>query len=165
MSIGFVLGVLAGGALVWVQWVEPNWFRLRRKTVLVSKPLSRPLDILHLSDLHFPRPRFLMNRFFNRLARLDLDFVLVTGDLIDGESGIRPCLENLKKLKPTRGIYAVLGNHDYRDYPFSDQLVRIHTGRNYGRERKEVTDSLKKALRDSGVRLLLNENISVPTSE
>lgn len=165
MSIGFVLGVLAGSALVWVQWIEPNWFRLRRKTVRVSKPLSRPLSILHLSDLHFTRPRFLRNRFFDRLARLELDFVLVTGDLIDRASGIRPCLENLKKLKPTRGIYAVLGNHDYRNYPIFDQLVRFSTGRHCGRERKEMTESLKDALRKAGIRLLLNENISVPVSE
>ncbi len=151
-------------SVFWVYGVEPNWFRLRRKTVRIGKPLAKPLTLLHLSDFHFTGPRFFLERFFDRLARLDPDLIFITGDLIDGPKGIRPCVRNLKKLKPRHGSYAVLGNHDYREYPLSDQRVRLHTGRNCGRERRE-TEPLKKALARAGVRLLLNENVSVKLSD
>ncbi len=157
-----ILSLLALAALgvIWVHWVEPNWFHLRHETVRIRKSLTGPLTILHLSDLHLTKPRFFMSRFFDRLSRLHVDFVFVTGDLIDGPGGILPCIASLKKLKPRHGIYAVLGNHDYQCYPLSKQLHRIITRKHYGRERSE-TNHLKKALREAGIHLMENQNTLV----
>lgn len=152
------------GLLVWTHWVEPNWFRLRREIVRLRKSLRQPLTILHLSDFHFTKQRFFVERFFNRLACLETDFVFLTGDLIDSPEGIDVCIANLRKLRARKGIYAVLGNHDYRTYPFRDQVVRLLTARICGTERPE-TDRLKRSLREIGVRLLVNEHVLIPLEE
>ncbi len=161
---GFVPFIILCGVLglgfVWAQWIEPNSFCLRRKTVQIKKRLSKPLMILHISDPHFTGRRPLLERFFDRLSRLDVDFVFVTGDLIDGPGGIEPCVASLRKLKPKRGTYAVLGNHDYKIYPFLDQIRRLVTNEHIGKERPE-TGALKEALVRAGIHLLANENRKV----
>jgi hypothetical protein len=158
LILAFGVLTAAGGCFfVWTHAIEPNWFYLRKKRVQVGKTLKEPLTILHLSDLHFTGPRFFLSRFFDRLSAIDLDFVFITGDLIDGNRGIKACVENLRKLKPKKGTFAVLGNHDYRSYPLKDQLFRLFTLENYGRDRPEV-EELKAALREIGVILLANEN-------
>lgn len=161
MPILEIFLILAAGVIVWVQWVEPNWFQLRKKTLRLKKPLPAPLTVLHLSDFHFTRPRLFLDRFFDRLARLEVDFVFVTGDFIDGPKGITPCVRNLKKLRPRQGIYGVFGNHDYEVYPFPGMVKRLFTARSYGWKRPEFED-LKRALREAGVRLLVNENVLAP---
>lgn len=152
-----ILFILLGGIIflwVWTHFIETNWFHLKKVTIRLKKPLARPIQILHLSDLHCVKKRIFLEQFFDRLAKLKTDFVFVTGDLIDHPGGIQHCVRQLKKLKPDRGIYAVLGNHDYRNYfPF------ICTW-----ERPE-THELKQALIETGVRILHNENISVELSQ
>lgn len=159
ISIGF-LAVL----FVWIHWIEPNWFHLRPLTVKVRRPLPRPLRILHLSDFHFTRRRYFVERFFDRLATLEVDFVFLTGDLIDEAGGIAFCAEQLKKLKPKKGIYAVLGNHDYRIYGLHKIWKWILTGKHDSDLRPE-TEQLKQALIQAGVRLLINQNISLPLAD
>jgi predicted MPP superfamily phosphohydrolase len=82
----------------------------------------------------------------------------VTGDLIDGPGGIEPCIANLKKLKPKKGTYVVLGNHDYKIFPFIHQIKRIVTGRIIGVDRPE-TELFKKRLIEEGLGLLINEHV------
>ena len=151
---------LAAAGFIWSHWVEPNWFRLREVRVRTKKRLPEPLSILHLSDLHFTGRQSRLERFFDQLSRLEPDFVFVTGDLIDNEAGIEPCVENLKKLRPRQGTYVVLGNHDYCHYPFINQIKRIITKETFGVERSE-TESLKQALQSAGLHLLTNENVPV----
>ena len=152
--------------LAYVHWVEPNWFRLRRETVRLKRPLAKPLRILHLSDMHFTGRRYFLERFFDRLAGLEVDFVFATGDLIDAAKGIEPCIFNLKKLKPRRGTYVVLGNHDYSTYPFVHQLGRIVTGAHYGVQRpEEVSLRLQTRLTEAGFRLLSNRHVRLSLEE
>ena len=160
-NFDFVLLSLTAFVWIWTQWIETNWFRLRKESIRVKKRLPRPFTVLHLSDFHFTKPRFFLERFFDRLSRLDVDFVFLTGDLIDRSSGISPLLRNLKKLRPKQGIYAVLGNHDYRNYPPFESLFHRFTGRDYSSHRSE-TDQLKKALEEAGIHLLANQNVAVP---
>ena len=92
----WILAFLASGGLVyvWSFWVEPNWFHLKQVKIRVHKPLREPLRILHLSDLHLTKPRFFLERFFNRLSRLEFDFVfLTTLFLLNGgiEFGVLSC--------------------------------------------------------------------------
>ena len=156
------LTALALAGWLWMELVEPNWFQLRRKTVRLKKPLARPLTILHLSDLHFVRENFFLKRFFDCLAPLEVDFVFVTGDLIDAESGIEPCIRNLKKLNPRHGTYVVWGNHDYRIYPPFAALVHLVTGKDFTAPRpQEETERLKRVLEEAGFHLLFNRNVSV----
>ena len=160
-----LLASIAAAALmgwVWVERIEPNWFHLRHKTVRVNKPLPGPLTVLHLSDLHFVKERFFVSRFFEKLERLEIDFVFVTGDLIDAPSGIEPCINHLKKLKPKQGTYVVLGNHDYRIYPPFEALIHLVTGKDFTVPRREgEIGRLKQAVEEAGFHLLLNRNIPI----
>lgn len=156
---------IATGFVLWGFWIEPNWFRLRHETVRLRKPLSRPLTILHLSDFHFVRRRFLLSRFFDQLAKLEPDFIFLTGDFIDELSGIEPCMANLRKLKAKQGIYAVFGNHDYRIYPpFLQWIAMFKFIPHHSLRPKEETEQLKETLEREGIQILINQNISIQLS-
>ena len=46
---------------------------------------------------------------------LDPDIVILGGDYIDTDKKyITPCFDELKKIRSKMGVYAILGNHDYR---------------------------------------------------
>lgn len=154
------LVVLAIGGAVWSGWVEPRWFRLREWSVQVKKPLKRPITILHLSDLHFTRNRKFLSRFFDRLAEQEVDFVFVTGDLIDSPNGIQPCVRQLSKLRPRHGTFVVLGNHDHWIYPSFETLTRLFLGEPPLRERPELAEFVN-TLKGAGIHVLQNENTAV----
>lgn len=85
---------------------------MRHEALPILEPGSRPLTILHLSDLHmapWQRPK---QEFVRSLARLEPDLVVDTGDNLghaDGIAGIRRALE------PFRGVPGVFvhGSNDY----------------------------------------------------
>lgn len=160
-----VLFSVAFSCGIWSFLIEPNWFRLRRHTLAVNKRLGSPaLSCLHLSDLHFTRHRFFLDRFFDRLSSLDIDFVFVTGDLIDSREGIAPCVANLRKLKPKKGTYVVFGNHDYLIYPAFNDIVSLMGRRNLTKSRPE-TEELFQALKGAGFQVLRNESRLVKLGE
>ena len=149
---------------VWVQWVEPHWLRFRKVTVRLKKPLARPLRILHLSDLHTTKHHFHLDSFFDRLVKLelDLDLVLVTGDLIDAESGIAPCVANLKKIQSRLGTYVVLGNHDYRNYHSLRVWRHLFTKKDsYTFRAESQRNRLKEQLSKAGAKVLFNESLRI----
>ncbi len=159
----FILPALAL-LFVWVQWIEPHWLRFRKVTVHVKKPLPRPLRILHLSDLHTTKHHFHLDAFFNRLGAMDLnlDFVFVTGDLIDAESGIAPCVANLKKIQSRLGTYVVLGNHDYRNYHSLRVWRHLFTKTDsYTFRAESQRNRLKEQLSKASAKVLFNESLRI----
>ena len=81
-----------------------------------NKHLERPLKIVMLSDLHagFHNPRAEVGRWVDLINAEHADFILIAGDMIDGN--VRPLkaqgtADELKRLNaPT---IACLGNHEY----------------------------------------------------
>ena len=73
-----------------------------------------------------------------------IDLIALTGDFLDRKRSIPKAIPYLKvfnKLKPTYGIFAVFGNHDYvLSSPYFSQL--------------------KELLNSFGVKTLENENMS-----
>jgi predicted MPP superfamily phosphohydrolase len=99
---------------------------------LFFKTLPAAFDgytVLHLSDLHFgPRDR----RKARRLAALNTppaDLCVITGDLIETDEAIAPCVEAVRDLLSREGTFCVLGNHDYYRYSAWDAY-----------RRKDITD-------------------------
>jgi len=77
-----------------------------------------PLRIAHISDLHFRWWTPFLDRFQRRLARLDFDLLIMTGDFCEWPVNWRQGAAMLRRfLEPFRaplGHYAVPGNHDHR---------------------------------------------------
>lgn len=152
----FVLTCTSFALLVWTTWIEPRLYEINRHTVTIHKWLDHPLKILHLSDIHFAKPDRVLSAFFDRLAKEHFHFVFITGDIMDCEDGIPVCVENVKKLRPSHGMYAVFGNHDYYYYGFADVFIHNFPGQNKPL-REHRAERLKQALEEVGVRVLRNE--------
>lgn len=153
-----VFGVLM---LIYSGWVEPNAFEINEHTISHQKDVSSPVKILHLSDIHFARARPSLTRFFKRLAKIEVDFVFLTGDIIDCTSGIPLCIDHLKMLKPKYGIFAVFGNHDYYDYKVVDAFIHNLKAKDTHPIYDQPIDEFTKKLQKIGVTVLKNESRKV----
>lgn len=142
-------------------WVEPVRYELNLHDVKIHKKLAGPLKILHLTDTHFSNRNKPLSRFFDRLARESVDLVVLTGDIMDCHEGVHLCKENLKKLKPRLGIFAVFGNHDYYDFNWIDDFMHNFPGQTPPRK-KHDTDYFEQELKSIGVHVLRNETREVP---
>ncbi|MDD5218188.1 MAG: metallophosphoesterase, partial [Candidatus Omnitrophica bacterium] len=140
--------------------VETMKFELNRHRITVRKKLPRPIRILHLSDTHFAGDEPVLARFFDRLSREEMDFVFISGDIIDCDAGMFSCLENLKKLKPACGFFAVFGNHDYYDFHILDTIIHNFPGQALPKTMNHV-DLLSEELQTIGVKVLRNETAEV----
>ncbi|HSN53970.1 MAG TPA: metallophosphoesterase [Candidatus Sulfomarinibacteraceae bacterium] len=74
------------------------------------------LVIAQLSDLHLGSliGAGTLKRVIDQIDGLAPDLVVITGDLVDGDAGaVEEMLPELARLGAPRGVYAVLGNHEY----------------------------------------------------
>lgn len=87
------------------------------------------LRILHLSDMHLENISVSPEMITENVRNHDIDLIALTGDFLDRKKSIPkliPYLEELQKLEPTHGIYAVFGNHDYvLQEPYFKQLQEV----------------------------------------
>ena len=74
------------------------------------------------------------------------DIVLIAGDVVDGEPEGYGRIGRLADIRSAHGVYAVLGNHDYRDWDCGNP-------ENYG-----YADSVAGKLGSLGITVLRNEN-------
>jgi predicted MPP superfamily phosphohydrolase len=152
-NIGLFSGgiILSGLAIGMVKWAHD--FRL--KNIYINLPvLPRCFDglkIVQISDLHLGSwsSYHTLEEVIREVNGLGPDMVFFTGDLVNfttGEAGRYE--ELLGKIKAKRGIYAILGNHDYGDYVNWDSP-----------EAKEQNfDDLVELYKRIGWRLLRNES-------
>jgi uncharacterized protein len=162
---GFLLGAAAGllGFEVW-RCTKIGFRSLKVSATDGAKVAFPELRILHLSDIHLTAGRVGMLDRLTFLQRRKWDFVVVTGDLIDDNSGIEPVCRFLERFDTTCGKYAVLGNHDFKSiraaswaswfYMFG-RVVFMNNGRGLG-EANDIA-RLSRNLAESGVCLLRNE--------
>lgn len=110
-----LLGIVAFGVacLLYASLIERNWFVLRRHRIPCLPSGSRPIRILHLSDLHFRKGQRRKQRFIAGCASTEPDLVLATGDFLDEESGIDAAVPAVTQIRPSSGALFVLGSHDY----------------------------------------------------
>lgn len=120
MSPGRALAgvVAAGGAgLAYAGLVERRWYALRHVTVPVLRPAaSRPLRVLHLSDLHLLPGQAHLRRFVREALAHRPDLVVATGDLLGHADTVRDAVELLAPagaVAADRPALAVLGSNDF----------------------------------------------------
>ena len=133
MNWWFVLAVSAVLLLVYAIFIERLRLILDQHVVVLNKQ-RKPgfsLRILHISDLHVGGRslfrRWQLRRWRQRLQTLDYDVVAYSGDLIEDGSGIDPAVAFLVQVAEGRPILAVLGNHDYHNYSWLENILNVHT--------------------------------------
>lgn len=117
------LGLAAGGAgcLAYAGLYEVKAFRLRRYTVPVLPSGSVPLRVLHLSDLHLVPSQHAKQQWVSRLAALDPDLVINTGDNLAHPRAVPSVTQALGRLLGCPGVY-VWGSNDYYGPTFKNPL-------------------------------------------
>ena len=104
------LGLAAAG-LAYAR-LEAVAYRVRRVEVPVLPAGARPLTVLHISDLHlWPRQRRIQS-WLPRLAELEPDFVINTGDNLAHPEAVPAALHAMEPLLDLPGAF-VLGSNDY----------------------------------------------------
>lgn len=112
---------------IWSILIEPRWVAQRVLKAQLPNNKKLGLKVIHTSDWHFTkRPIWRVmtharaNAIIEDINKTNPDIILITGDLIAEEnqkSRFAKTIEDeiaqtLSKLKATKGVYAVLGNHD-----------------------------------------------------
>ncbi|MEY5047903.1 MAG: hypothetical protein RLZZ175_1262 [Bacteroidota bacterium] len=128
-------------------------YRVRRvKLPLANLPKAFDgIKIGQLSDIH-------SGSFFNKTAvkggvemllNEKPDVVFFTGDLVNNTADeLNDYFDIFKHVKAPMGVYSVLGNHDYGDYVQWESKEAKHKN----------LETLKKAERDMGWNLMMNEH-------
>jgi uncharacterized protein len=92
--------------------IERTRWTLRRFEVPVLPVDSRPLTVLHLSDIHMTAGQRGKQDWIRGLDELAPDLVVNTGDNLAGHDAVRPTLDALGPLLDRPGVF-VLGSNDY----------------------------------------------------
>ncbi|MPZ61569.1 MAG: metallophosphoesterase [Propionibacteriales bacterium] len=108
---GVVAGLGAAG-LAYSAGYEVRAFTLRRVDVPVLPPGSRPLTVLHISDLHMTPRQGKKERWIRALAGLQPDLVVNTGDSLGHPDAVQTVVEALEPLLDRPGVF-VFGSNDY----------------------------------------------------
>jgi predicted MPP superfamily phosphohydrolase len=128
---------------------ERNRFALRRFDVPVLAPGSRPLTILHISDLHMTSAQLAKQEWVAGLAELEPDLVIDTGDNLAGFDAVPTVLKALDPLLDRPGAFVTASNDYYAPKPknpfkyFFPHHKRVHGTALPWRD-------LRDALRDRG---------------
>lgn len=125
-------------------FLEPNWIEVtQHEAWFTNLPVEFDgLVVAHLSDLHIRDYGFRERQVRTLLAEEKPGLIVLTGDFtLEGSdpAPIRQFLQSLEALKPTFGIWAVLGNHDHW-YPPT-----------------RGNEAVRRFFNDAGVALLVNE--------
>lgn len=147
--------VLAGNAYGFAR----GWKRLTVSHTDIAleglAPAFEGYRIVQISDLHigtFGRDTAHVRRIVDRIAALEPDLVVFSGDLVNSSPDeLEPFAGELARLAAPDGVVSVLGNHDYcryNRYATPDGAAR-------------ATRRLVRAERALGWRLLMNEHTAV----
>ena len=105
-------GALTGAAGIGYAVLEARAYTLRRWEMPVLPAGSRPLKVLHLSDMHMTPSQGSKQRWVASLAGLEPDLVVNTGDSLAHMRSVPTVLDALGRLLDVPGVF-VLGSNDY----------------------------------------------------
>jgi predicted MPP superfamily phosphohydrolase len=130
-----------------------------------GKPKKPLLTILHLSDFHLrknSKGRRLF-KFVQSLAGLNVDLILITGDLIGSNSSIEYMIEMLAPLKARLGKYAVFGVHDHYDKALTEFIRNMFKRKKSYRKENDIA-GMVRSLKNIGIEALINESRKIEFS-
>jgi predicted MPP superfamily phosphohydrolase len=116
-ALNLVAALLLIATRVYATHVEPNRL-LVREVVLPSSKITRPITLLHLSDIQSNGVGAHEERVFARIREIAPDLILYTGDLVQPLPPLQPGEELARlarlfaTLHPPGGIFGVFGDVD-----------------------------------------------------
>ena len=103
---------LAVAGIGYAAFVERNAFVLREITMPVLTPGSKPLRVLHISDLHMTPDQRRKQAWLRELAAWEPDLVVNTGDNLAHPKAVPAVVQALGDLLSRPGVF-VFGSNDY----------------------------------------------------
>ena len=98
---------------IWAIFIERVWFVVRRRSLAVLPSGSKPITVLHISDVHMAPWQHSKQRWLKGLAsRLEFDLVVDTGDNLGHPAAIEPFIGSIEGLLKRPGVFAH-GSNDY----------------------------------------------------
>jgi predicted MPP superfamily phosphohydrolase len=147
--------------------IEARHLRIREHRVPIAAwPAGTPsLRLVQVSDVHLNSPRRAAwsRRLTRRVAELNPDLVVSTGDMVDAPpADIADQARDWAAVRPALGKFAVLGNHDY--YSGWRGSVEFHRQAGFRLLRGEATD-VGHRLRLAGLDDPTGRHLGVPCSD
>ena len=119
LSAAAAVGALGVVGLAYMAWIEPARPRLEHRTLfLLSLPAELDgLRIGQITDAHLGMPFSTRNLCWAvaQLQRERPEVVVLTGDFVSRAAAIAGLTAGLEGVRAPLGVYAVPGNHDYRE--------------------------------------------------
>lgn len=120
--VGFALGTLVflviwWGILFCRNMIEVNQVELE----IPGLPHSfNGMKVVQISDLHvgtWQSDTNFVSRVVDAVNELNPDVVVFTGDIVNSRADeLTPFMSVLSRIKAPKGVYSIMGNHDYGDY-------------------------------------------------
>lgn len=132
-------------------FAEAHSYRVRTVDVPVLAPGSRPIRILHLSDLHLTHRQKRRQDWIRGLSKTAPDFVVATGDLLADRDGLGALLYALGPLMDRPGAF-VFGSNDYYSPHLGNPLSYLVSPSSHQRKREPdlPTEQLRSLLIEHG---------------
>ena len=130
--IGLLLAICVSGVAIY--GLTAGFHQLEVQEVEYdSADLPEAFDgyrIVHFSDAHVGTLRGMhqgqLKRIVQAINDQDADLVVFTGDLQNTQpQDIYPAMDLLSSIHAKDSVYAVLGNHDYAEYVFCDEVEKV----------------------------------------
>jgi len=115
------IGALGVGTLAYAGLYEVNAYRLRRVTVPILPEGVGPIRVLQISDLHMTPWTRARQTWVSRLAALEPDLVVDTGDNLAHIEAVPFVVRSLGRLLEVPGVF-VWGSNDYFAPTFKNPL-------------------------------------------
>ncbi len=114
----FLIFILGSSLLVWMRFVEPNLIQIKNVSLRIDNYHGQ-LKIVHLSDFQTIEIRGKEKRVLNILDKLEHDFIVITGDIVDWETKDLESVSWLwQEIARDRNVFVVYGNHEHRNPKF-----------------------------------------------
>ncbi len=144
-----ICGIVLGIAVFMLAWWGAliNRFNIDVRNVTVEvEGLPESFDgltIAQLSDIHtgtYGSDTTFLARVVDKVNSLNPDIIFFTGDIVNHRAGeLLPHTATLGRLNAPKGVYSVLGNHDYGDYAqWPDEYAKLND--------RELLYSLEKSM-------------------
>ena len=157
LAVAIICSIIFLALAAYALFVETRRFRTVRVRMHTRRSLGGKLEVLHISDAHFRKGDEAKLDFVRSLHETPVDMVVVTGDMIEDDSGIDYCVNALRGFKTGIGVFAVFGAHDHWDSTPWNVVLDLGVG-GYHQGPSNDFERLKRELAGAGVVCLGNES-------